>query len=224
MLHLDGSLIVDGTINAAALVTGSLTADNISSHNSSGFDISAEGDAGPQSDANIYGGIIRGAEIIGGNIVTGSNNASDVVLSNSDDSFQVKSNGEITGASFNGFRMKTGSFIAQIDETMYIHFNGNSSNNSNSVKYDTEGRYFNRAFDSESISNSGVGIIADDVTSSADFTKLFAVFVTHLGPSAVWHDTHFTKVAQTDEPNRFMFNRDDSFDGPEYFSYVAIGI
>lgn len=226
-MYIDGSLVVDGsittnkitvgTLNADRLEANTLTVDYISSNNSGGFDISAATQAGPDNDANIYGGVIKGASII-----AGSSASTDVVLKNSDDSFLVKNNGEITGASLNGFRLKTGSFKTGVDDTMYIYFGGSPSANTANSKFGTEGRYFDRAFSSES--DEGAGVLDDAVTISDPFTKLFAVIVTHIGPSTAIRDVNWTKVDQRDQPNRFMFNRDNNFDGYEYFSYIAIGI
>ena len=400
VLKIDGSVLVNGSITSDHLGVGSidanrikantLTADYLTTNNSDGFDISAVGNAGVDNDAHIYGATIKGAQI-----VAGSSTSGDIVLKNNDSSFQVKNNGQIVGASLNGFRMKTGSFKSTDDGTMYINFKGDAANNTPTEKFDTEGRFFNRAFNSELDEEGGVGqtqlnlttfaavpsyvqlhfdeqsfydvydVVADiedarvitlppalqggnlggedyyieangfsippvpngahrfkgslnnskalnwgeenaygivyindsgyttmvdywewydsartkillppsvvtrsitqstyqgdndddgddivtwdrktysfsrpevtiyqqkaigvrpiDSTVSADFTNLFAVFVTHLGPSTAWHDQNFTKVDQRDHPNRFMFNRDDAFDGIEYFSYVAIG-
>lgn len=106
--------------------------------------------------------------------------------------------GDVTGSSFNGIRLKIGSFKSETDGDEVISVTT------------TEGRIYNVS----------TGEYTEEDTTDP-FTRLLGVSLSHMGPSTVTKDMNFPILSGT---NSFTFNRDDGYDGTQYFSYIAWGI
>lgn len=104
--------------------------------------------------------------------------------------------GDMSAGSINGMRIKIGSFPNSVDGDMSVNittYEGRS--------YSTNGAYTSRG-------------------SSTPFTKLLGVSLSHLGPSQSSRDMNFPTITGA---NKFNFNRDNGYDGTEYFSFIAYG-
>lgn len=220
----DKVLIANAFIDQAfieSIVAGEITADYINALNLNAVSISGGTiDIGNYFSVNSTGYMEASSALIGGwtvnssAIYTGNYQSSNAfstsgITLHKDGAlrapkFRLDTNGDayfkgdVTGASFNGLRFKIGSFPSTIDGDQTI----------NVSTY--EGRVY----------NVGTGSYSSYGTSPS-FAKLVGVSLSHMGPSSTTADMNFPVINGS---NTFVFNRDDKYDGTEYFSFIAWGL
>lgn len=105
--------------------------------------------------------------------------------------------GNIAGSSFNGIRLKIGSFRSTSDNATSINVTSQ------------EGKIYNKY---GGLQSKG---------STPSFSQLVGVTLSHIGPSTSIYDVNMPIITGT---NTFSFDRDNGYSGTQYFSYLAWGV
>lgn len=218
-LQMTGDVVIDGNVtginnlSASNITTGTFSADRVNGGTLNGVVVSGN---------TIIGGTITGATI-SGNTISGGNITGTAISGGSITSGSaVMSNGNFVGLGFNGIRIKVGTFLCDTDGNMRVYFNRTGTDTADAA-YSTEGMVWSN-------SSSGTPFVLYSASTryknynqgqtTAAFSVLLGAAVTHMGPSTAVRDANDIKVSANDH---FIFNRDDGYAGPEYFSYIAWG-
>ena len=149
-------------------------------------------------DLSAVGGTFNGMLIAAGGTFSGDLNAAGGTFSGNLSAASGDFEGDVTGSSFNGLRIKMGSFPSTTDGDQTINVNT------------YEGRIYNPSTGSYTSRRT-----------SAPFSQLVGVTLSHMGNQATTRDMNFPIIKTN---STFIFNRDDGYTGTQYFSYLAYGV
>ena len=217
---VEGDSVVTGSLSAAALKSGTSITDVLyvgnnqvtitgsgangarifaghSSESQAPFRVGDDGSL-KATDVDITGKITATSGSFSGDIsgATGnfSGNLSGADITGVDGNFS----GDVTGSSFNGIRIKIGSFPSTSDSGQSI----------NATSY--EGRAYTSSGSYTTVGNQ-----------TSNFSRILGVSLSLIGPDTGTRDMNFPRMSGS---NNFIFDRDNGFDGTQYFSYIAWGI
>ena len=216
---IEGDKIIANSVNGNRIITNTLHGDKIIANSINGNRIIANTIYGDKLVANTVNGnkINSATKVTAGSgknsatldgasikwrIYAGSSNPDTAPFKVDKDGnlFAEKGHftGNIAGSGINGIRFKIGTFKTTEDGDLLVNVDSN------------EGQIYDPA----------TGTITN-VGKTDPFTTFIGVSVSHMGDTKGSYDKNFNNITG---PNEFRFNRDNGYDGTEYFSYLAFGL